>query len=74
MMVECSRTVCLSSYRRTEDTLPALWAFLQSDRFREAARSLDQKLAIARSVFDAVPFDLNHWQGSGGATVPRRIT
>ncbi len=47
---------------KDEDMLPALWAFLQSDRFRKLARSLDQKLAIARSVFDGVPFDLNHWK------------
>ena len=47
---------------KDEILLPALWAFLQSDAFREAARSLDQKLAIARSVFDGIPFDPSHWK------------
>ena len=55
---------------KDEDMLPALWAFLQSDRFRELARSLDQKLAIARSVFDGVPFDLNHWKAVADKQYP----
>ena len=42
--------------------LPAIWAFTQSEAFREVARSLDQKIAIARSVFDGIPFDSDHWR------------
>ncbi len=58
---------------KDESMLPALWAFLQSDKFREVARSLDQKLAIARSVFDGVPFDLNHWKAVADQQYPEGL-
>ncbi len=46
---------------RFPEHLPAVWAYCQSEDFRVAARTLDQKLAIARSVFDHIPFDLEYW-------------
>jgi hypothetical protein len=47
---------------KTEGTLPAIWAFCQSQEFREMARQLDQQIAIARGVLDDITFDLEHWQ------------
>ena len=55
---------------KDEALLPALWVFLQSDTFRETARSLDQKLAIARSVFDGITFDANFWQAEADRRYP----
>ena len=70
-MVKSSRTVYLLSYPRTKTCwAPHYGRFLQSDRFREVARSLDQKLAIARSVFDGIPFDLNHWKAVAAQQYP----
>ena len=58
---------------KDESSLPALWAFLQSDIFKETARNLDQKLAIARSVFDGIPFDLNHWNAVADHQYPNGL-
>ena len=58
---------------KDESSLPALWAFLQSDVFKETARKLDQKLAIARSVFDGIPFDLNHWKAVADQQYPNGL-
>ena len=55
---------------RDETLMPALFSFLQSEEFRRIARSLDQKLAIARSVFDGIPFDQNHWQAVADQQYP----
>ena len=55
---------------RDETLLPALFSFLQSEEFRKIARSLDQKLAIARSVFDGIPFDQNHWRAVADQQYP----
>ena len=58
---------------KDESSLPALWAFLRSDIFKETARNLDQKLAIARSVFDGIPFDLNHWKAVADQQYPNGL-
>ena len=58
---------------KDESSLAALWAFLQSDTFKETARNLDQKLAIARSVFDGIPFDLNHWKAVANQQYPNGL-
>ena len=58
---------------KDEALLPALWVFLQSDAFRRTARSLDQKLAIARSVFDGVPFNLSYWQSVADQKYPQGL-
>jgi hypothetical protein len=44
------------------DHIGALWAFCKSSEFRESARKLDQKVSIARAVFDHLPFDLPRWK------------
>ena len=58
---------------KDESSLPALWAFLHSDIFKETARKLDQKLAIARSVFDGIPFDLSHWRAVADQQYPNGL-
>ena len=55
---------------RDEAMLPALFSFLQSKEFRDTARSLDQKLLIARAVFDGVPFDPAHWKAVADSQYP----
>jgi len=47
---------------KSEVHLAALWVYFQSDDFRSAARALDRKVAIARGVFDVLPFDLEYWR------------
>ena len=58
---------------KDEALLPALWVFLQSDTFRKTARRLDQKLAIARSVFDGIPFDASFWQAEADRRYPHGL-
>ena len=58
---------------KDESSLLALWTFLRSDIFKETARNLDQKLAIARSVFDGIPFDLNHWKAVADQQYPNGL-
>ena len=55
---------------KDQTMLPALFCFLQSEEFRDTARSLDQKLAIARAVFDGVPFDAERWQAVADSHYP----
>ena len=59
---------------KDEVLLPGLWVFLQSNAFRDAARSLDQKLAIARSVFDGVPFDATYWKAEAARRYPEGLS
>jgi len=47
---------------RHENHLTTLWAFLNSDDFRTAVRTLDQKVSVARASIEAVQLDLAHWQ------------
>lgn len=47
---------------KNPDHIGALWAFCKSPEFRESARKLDQKVSIARAVFDQLPFDLLRWE------------
>lgn len=42
--------------------LHALSAFCFSDSLESESRKLDQKLGMATSVLEKVPFDLSHWQ------------
>ena len=58
---------------KDEAFLPTLWVFLQSDAFRKTARSLDQKLAIARSVFDGVPFNFRYWKSVAEQQYPQGL-
>jgi hypothetical protein len=37
-------------------------AFIETRRFRQDVRLLDQKVCVARAAFEQVPFDLDHWQ------------
>jgi hypothetical protein len=47
---------------RDPKNLPALACFCFSDALEIESRKLDQKLGMATSVLDKVPFDLAHWQ------------
>lgn len=46
---------------RDETLVPAIWAFVSSPSFSEAARKLDQKLNVTAATITKVPFDLAHW-------------
>ena len=47
---------------RKKEQLPALWAFVQSGRYLEEVRKLDQKMNVTAATLTKVPFDLAHWQ------------
>ena len=55
---------------KDENDLPALWAYFQSNEFRTTARALDQKIAIARAVFDGLPIDLEYWRTKAESLYP----
>jgi len=42
--------------------LSALWAFVSSDAFEPAVRSVNQKLSVDVRYFEKAPFDLAYWQ------------
>lgn len=42
--------------------LPALWAFCEGAKFREAVRRIDSKVFVTNTTLVKVPFDLAHWQ------------
>ena len=47
---------------RAPADLPALAAFVLSDEFPSAVRSIDQKVAVTNATMVKIPFDLAHWQ------------
>ena len=47
---------------KKEGDLLALWAFASSESFSPEVRKINQKLSVAESAFEKVPFDLEHWQ------------
>ena len=52
------------------DILPALWAYLTSDEYREAVFALDAKLNVTNATLTKVPFDLSRWQAEAERTGP----
>jgi hypothetical protein len=42
--------------------LPAVWAFCQSDEFREAVRRIDPTIKVTNSTIAKVPFDSGRWR------------
>lgn len=46
---------------KTDELLPAIFAFCESDRYKTAVKELDSALKV-RSALVKVPFDLHHWQ------------
>ena len=45
-----------------QSNLNALFTFCLSDSLEVEARKLDQKLGMATSVLEKIPFDLDHWK------------
>ena len=46
---------------KNPEHLPALWAYLTSDEYREAVFALDAKLNVTNATLVKVPFDLPEW-------------
>lgn len=58
---------------RTREHLPALWAFVQSGRYLEEVRKLDQKMNVTAATLTKVPFDLAHWQQVAAERYPNGL-
>ena len=46
----------------SQEDLPALWSWCDSGAFREAVRSMDQKVNVAPATLGKVPIDAAHWR------------
>ncbi|MDI3507492.1 MAG: hypothetical protein PWQ69_1472 [Methanomicrobiaceae archaeon] len=51
----------------------AVAAFLQSERFNEICRKIDQKLSVTNATMGKVPFDLPHWQKVAAEKYPHGL-
>ncbi len=62
--------MCPVLYTENENLLPAIWAFVSSDAYREEVRKIDQKLQVANSTLAKVPFDLEFWSDVAAEKYP----
>ena len=58
---------------KNQDHLPALWAYLTSDEYREAVFALDAKLNVTNATLTKVPFDLPKWLAEAESRDPLSI-
>lgn len=56
-----------------ENNLPAVWAYVQSQQYLQAVRSLNQKVSVTDSSFVDVPFELAHWQHVAAERYPNGL-
>lgn len=47
---------------KSEELLPAIWAYCSSCEFHDAVRQMDQAVIVANGTLVKVPFDLSKWQ------------
>ena len=53
--------------------LTAIWAFLQSDAYREAVRGIDESLKVTNLTLAKIPFDLVRWMKIGTDIYPHGL-
>lgn len=56
-----------------EDMVPALWCFLTSDAFVQAARSMNQSLSIDNGYLSKIPFDPAIWREDAATRFPKGL-
>jgi len=55
-------------------TLSALWAFVESDAFYDAVRSVEPKVNVTPATFGKVPFDFARWQKIAADKYPHGLS
>ena len=55
---------------RSEEDIPALWAFCSSPAYPEAVRRIDTKMNVTNGNLVKVPFDLDHWNNVAAEQYP----
>jgi hypothetical protein len=77
-----SATLCLgTSWDRSaamllpknKSDLLAIWAFCSSNDFSVQVRKLNQKLSVAESAFEKVPFDVSYWMTIATKNYPQGL-
>ena len=58
---------------QTDDVAAAVTAFVLSDEFPAAVRTIDQALSVTESAFLKVPFDAKHWQKVAAQKYPHGL-
>lgn len=55
---------------RSDELLPAVWAFTSSEEFHSLVREVSQKVDVATATLVQVPFDVERWQRAASEQFP----
>jgi hypothetical protein len=53
--------------------IPAIWAYVKSDGYRDSVRAVDQALKVTAATLVKVPFDLEYWQKIANEKYPNGL-